>query len=313
MLGVRQNEISVNQNEATKQLTLVATIFLPLLRCRLLRHELRLDGRARRLVAAFAAYGLGSLLVASAAIYALVPAQRLSLSPVTRRYWHPPRCASWTASTEARSSELLARDEFFWLDLESPSAETIERSASCSRFHPLALEDSNTSGSGPSSTTTTTTCSSSTTAPARGRRGRRDAGRGSRLPQRQLHHHPSPAPLRGAGRTARTPPAPGRPSEQFVIYRVLDALTDSFFPALEGSAIEIEQLETEILDEPDRRAPAADLRPAPPPGRHAPGGLPAARPARPRHRRHPRPARPRARLPQLLPRRLRPHAPDLRT
>jgi magnesium transporter len=30
VLGVRQNQISVSQNETTKQLTLVATIFLPL-------------------------------------------------------------------------------------------------------------------------------------------------------------------------------------------------------------------------------------------------------------------------------------------
>ena len=30
LLGVRQNEISVQQNETSKQLTLVATIFLPL-------------------------------------------------------------------------------------------------------------------------------------------------------------------------------------------------------------------------------------------------------------------------------------------
>ena len=39
-------------------------------------------------------------------------------------------------------------------------------------------------------------------------------------------------------------------SEQFVIYRILDALTDSFFPALEALGEQIDQLEAETLEEP---------------------------------------------------------------
>ena len=39
-------------------------------------------------------------------------------------------------------------------------------------------------------------------------------------------------------------------SEQFVIYRIIDALTDSFFPALEALGEQIDQLEAEILEEP---------------------------------------------------------------
>jgi magnesium transporter len=38
-------------------------------------------------------------------------------------------------------SELLARDEFFWLDLEAPSPESIELLGELFHFHPLALED----------------------------------------------------------------------------------------------------------------------------------------------------------------------------
>ena len=50
VISVAQNEIGVRQNETTKQLTLVATIFLPLsLHRGLLRHELRLDGRPHHL------------------------------------------------------------------------------------------------------------------------------------------------------------------------------------------------------------------------------------------------------------------------
>ena len=71
MLGVRQNEISVNQNEATKKLTLVATIFLPL------SFVVGFFGMNFGWMvdhvdsfAAFAAYGLGSLLLSCVALYA---------------------------------------------------------------------------------------------------------------------------------------------------------------------------------------------------------------------------------------------------
>jgi magnesium transporter len=72
VLGARQNEISVNQNEATKKLTLVATIFLPL------SFIVGFFGMNFSWMvghidsfAAFAAYGLGSLLASCAVIYYL--------------------------------------------------------------------------------------------------------------------------------------------------------------------------------------------------------------------------------------------------
>jgi magnesium transporter len=69
VLGARQNEISVNQNEAMKKLTLVATIFLPL---SFIVGFFGMNfgwmvGHVSSF-AAFAAYGLGSLLVSGAAI-----------------------------------------------------------------------------------------------------------------------------------------------------------------------------------------------------------------------------------------------------
>jgi magnesium transporter len=72
VLGVRQNEISVNQNEATNRLTLVATIFLPL---SFIVGFFGMNfgwmvGHVTSF-AAFAAYGLGSILVSSAAIAVL--------------------------------------------------------------------------------------------------------------------------------------------------------------------------------------------------------------------------------------------------
>ncbi len=70
VLGVRQNEISVNQSEATKKLTLVATIFLPL------SFVVGFFGMNFGWMvdhvdsfAAFAAYGLGSILASGAVIF----------------------------------------------------------------------------------------------------------------------------------------------------------------------------------------------------------------------------------------------------
>jgi magnesium transporter len=71
LLGARQNEISVQQNETSKQLTLVATIFLPLSFITgffgmnfpwLVEHI--------GSFAAFAVYGVGSLLLSCVALYA---------------------------------------------------------------------------------------------------------------------------------------------------------------------------------------------------------------------------------------------------
>ena len=61
-----------------------------------------------------------------------------------------------------------------------------------------------------------------------------------------LHHRPCAELDELRARLARQADR----SEQFIIYRVLDALTDSFFPALEGIGIQIEQLEAEILEKP---------------------------------------------------------------
>lgn len=71
VLSVRQNEISVRQNETTKQLTLIATIFLPLsfVVGFFGMNFGWLVGHTSSFLA-FAIYGLGSLLIACAALYA---------------------------------------------------------------------------------------------------------------------------------------------------------------------------------------------------------------------------------------------------
>lgn len=148
-------------------------------------------------------------------------------------------------------SELLERDEFFWLDLEGPSAETIALLDELFHFHPLALEDSEHFGQRPKLEDYDNHMFLVYYG-ARPEGGEDDEMlvevhaflSGSYIIT--LHHRPCAEldELR-----ARLPRQAER-SEQFVIYRVLDALTDSFFPALEGIGIEIEQLESEILEKP---------------------------------------------------------------
>ncbi len=71
MLGARQNEISVQQNETGKQLTLIATIFLPLSFITGffgMNFPWMVDHIGSFWV--FAVYGVGSLLISCVALYA---------------------------------------------------------------------------------------------------------------------------------------------------------------------------------------------------------------------------------------------------
>jgi magnesium transporter len=148
-------------------------------------------------------------------------------------------------------SELLERDEFFWVDLEAPSRETVELLGELFGFHPLALEDSEHFGQRPK-------LDDYENHMFLVYYGARPEGReddemlvevhaflsGSYIVT--LHHDPCVE----LDQLRERLPRQAERSEQFVIYRVLDALTDSFFPALEGIGVEIEQLETEILEQP---------------------------------------------------------------
>ena len=70
MLGARQNEISASQNETNKQLTLVATIFLPLSFI-VGFFGMNFGWMVGHIssVWAFVVYGLGTLLVSCVALY----------------------------------------------------------------------------------------------------------------------------------------------------------------------------------------------------------------------------------------------------
>ncbi len=146
---------------------------------------------------------------------------------------------------------LLARDEYFWLDLTDPGETEVTALGEVFSFHPLALEDMR----------------------KRGQRPKLDdfgeymflvyygvgEGEGGEIELEEVHaflsggyivtaHQGACAALEEAHERlkAQTPR-----SEQFVVYRVLDGLTDTFFPVLDRLDDRMETLDGEIFDQPD--------------------------------------------------------------
>lgn len=146
---------------------------------------------------------------------------------------------------------LTARDEFFWLDLVGPTSEQLAGLAKRFGWHPLALEDIQ----------------------KRGQRPKLDrygdqmllvfygARRvGDEAPDVvEVHLVVSGdwvVTVREAGCDAldelRTRlPAESTKGKQFAVYRILDTLTDTFFPVLEGIDDAIDELEDAIVLGPD--------------------------------------------------------------
>jgi magnesium transporter len=153
----------------------------------------------------------------------------------------------------ATISDLLDRDEYFWLDLTDPSDDDVAALGELFSFHPLALEDLR-------------------------KRGQRpklddfggfmflvyygvDEGEGGEVELEEIHAflaggyivtaHERPCPALEEARQRLSAQTPR--SEQFVVYRVLDGLTDSFFPVLERLDDRMDALDTEIFE---RTSPA---------------------------------------------------------
>ena len=160
-----------------------------------------------------------------------------------------------TQIDEKRIRAHLASDEFFWLDLTAPDQHDLEELRRIFGFHPLALQDTDEFGQRPKlddyeDYVFLVYYGAYRDHPA-------DAG-----PLREVHMYISGRFLVTAHRT----PLPslerqreqlnGRVlhSEQFLIYRVLDTLTDSFFPMLSDMDDEIDTLEASILATPTEAA-----------------------------------------------------------
>jgi magnesium transporter len=175
--------------------------------------------------------------------------------------------------------ELRDRDEYFWLDLDAPSEADIDTLDDLFHFHPLALEDLRKKGQRPkledfgdymflvyygAQAPEGGEPPPPDTPPEAGPSG------GERVRLEEVHAFISGGYLitvhdgdctaldEVRKRLDAQPPS----SEQFVVYRVVDALTDTFFPLLEDLEDRLERLDEEIFSEPspDHLQPLTELR-----------------------------------------------------
>ena len=157
----------------------------------------------------------------------------------------------FTEIDEAYIRDHLERDHFFWLDLTAPGKEQLDRLRELFGFHPLALEDSEEFGQRPK----LDNYDDYVFLVFYGASPEHDPG----APLLQEVHlfisgkyvvtvHRDPLPPFEKQREQLD----GRAlhSEQFLIYRVLDVLTDTFFPVLSDMDDQIDDLESAILESP---------------------------------------------------------------
>jgi magnesium transporter len=152
-----------------------------------------------------------------------------------------------------RIEALRARDEFFWLDLDRPSQDVLDAAGALLGLHPLALEDTREFNQ-------------------RAKVDRypdavllvywtaRAADDGVGLEQVEVHLHISGGYLF----TVRRIPCPeldalhgtlvpdDSEAEDYIVYRVLDALTDALYPVVDHLETRIDALEERVLQHTDR-------------------------------------------------------------
>lgn len=148
---------------------------------------------------------------------------------------------------------LLERDEYFWLDLTDPGEDEVAALAETFSFHPLALEDMAKRGQRPK----LENFGDYMFLVYYGAVALEDGG----VELEEVHaflsggyivtSHARPCTVLKEARERFDAQAPS--SEQFVVYRVLDGLTDSFFPILDQLDDRMEQLDGEIFDRPAPR------------------------------------------------------------
>jgi magnesium transporter len=157
----------------------------------------------------------------------------------------------FTTIDEANIRDHLKRDHFFWLDLTAPSHEEITKLRELFGFHPLALEDTEHFDQRPK----LDNYGDYVLLVFYGAwRHRQDDPE----PLREVHLFVSGHYVLTVHRDPLPPLEQQREildgrvlhSEQFLLYRILDALTDSFFPILSDMDDEIDDLEAAVLQDP---------------------------------------------------------------
>ena len=146
------------------------------------------------------------------------------------------------------------RDEFFWLDLASPSQEQLDTLRTALDLHPMALEDTREFGQRPKvdAYQDYILIVFYTALKAGG------PGRVVQLVEVHVYvsgqwivtvHH---EPLELLDRLHHELGPAGTHEEDYLVYRILDGLTDAFFPAVIALEEQIDQLEAEVLERPRR-------------------------------------------------------------
>ncbi len=154
----------------------------------------------------------------------------------------------------ARILGLRSRDEFFWIDLRLPSDEELEQLGKLLGLHPVAIEDTREFRQRPKlDQYGDYVLLVFFTARSTG-----DPG----WPATPLEVHVYVSG--GFVATIRRDPCmaldelhgalvpEGKGPEEFIVYRVLDALTDAFYPVLDALETQIDAVETELLSRPRR-------------------------------------------------------------
>src|SRR5438309_1779847 len=155
---------------------------------------------------------------------------------------------------EEQIRDHIERDHFFWLDLSSPGPDELAQLRNIFGFHPLALEDTEHFGQRPK----LDNYGDHIFLVFYGawRHGADDCE-----PLREVHLFVSGQYVVTVHRDPLPPLEQQREqldgrvlhSEQFLLYRLLDSLTDSFFPILSELDDEIDTLEDAVLANPDEQ------------------------------------------------------------
>ena len=161
------------------------------------------------------------------------------------------RVPCFTSIDEDAIRRLLNEDRFFWLDLHDPGEEQVRQLGDLFEFHPLALEDTHAFGQRPK-------LDDYGDYALLVFYGGPPEGDEDMTHLREVHMFVSGRYLITVHRASlpelheERNKIDGRAihSEQFVIYRILDALTDSYFPPLGRIDDEIDSLEDAMLAGP---------------------------------------------------------------
>ena len=154
-----------------------------------------------------------------------------------------------TTVDEPRLRDLRARDEFFWIDLQSPSDDELDRLGTLLGLHPVALEDTREFSQRPKlDVYDTHVLLVFFTARATGEAA------WPAVPL-EVHVYVSGGFVATVRRDkcmaldklheALVPEGTGE--EEFIVYRILDALTDAYYPVIAALEEQIDQLEADVL------------------------------------------------------------------